>query len=246
MREYHARTAAQPSLATGRASRRRSPTSKATSGCRVRACATIPGDRSIPESVGATGREVGRDVTGPAPHLHDGPPGGVGDDPVQQPASRIAFPAARRRTPRRRRAPQCRTPSAPARLVPVRRPQGRSSRSTAGVAAPAHLLGNRAEQVHPPRVLLTGTAFELENERLRARSAIRRRHASTSARSANPCSRSVRVRSSPGAWAPRSSSTVSIARSSAARARGARRGSGGTSASAARCRPTRSAAARAP
>ena len=48
----------------------------------------------------------------------------------------------------------------------------------------------------------------------RARSAIRRRHASTSPRSANACSRSVRVRSSPGACAPRSSSTVSSARSS--------------------------------
>ena len=56
------------------------------------------------------------------------------------------------------------------------------------------------------------------------RLAIRRRHSSTLSRSANRCNRSVRVCSSPGACAPRSSSTVSSARDRA-RGRDARRGS---------------------
>ena len=98
---------------------------------------------------------------------------------------------------------------------------------------------DRPEEVHPAPVLLPGSPFQRAPGAEDA--AIRRRHASTSPRSANACNRSARVRSSPGACAPRSRSTVSSARSSGS-SPSAHRGPGGTSASAARRRTRRSGA----
>jgi hypothetical protein len=56
---------------------------------------------------------------------------------------------------------------------------------------------SRAEHVHPSVVLLAWPSLELLHQR-RLTPGHRSRQASTSLRSANGCSRSVRVRSSPG------------------------------------------------
>ena len=193
--------------------------------------------------VRAGAREVGRDVPRPAADLDHRPAVGVRGDPVEQPALERQAASARRRARRRTPPPPRRTTTAPARRAP-RPPSARTaSRSTAG-GPRRRLSGASAEQVQPPVVLLAGRAAAAGGPGLRARpsgAARPRPHRGRRRRAAARCG----VRSSPGACGPRSSRTVTSACSSSA-ARAARRASGGTSASGARCRPTRSGPGRAP
>ena len=166
------------------------------------------------ERVGAGLGEVRRDVTRAAADLDHRAAVGVRGDPVEQPAlERLAEQLVdqvvgvrrwrrRRRTtgpagrgPRRRRR-------APTRGRPRARPRGRCPRSPRRRRAGAP-SGRRAGRAG-------GAA---RGPAARAGRPGPARHASTAPRSAKACSRSVRVFSSPGACAPRSSSTVTSARS---------------------------------
>ena len=188
-----------PGLVAGRLSRRRSPTSKVRPGKRRRASATIAGERSMPVASAPPSARYAVTCPGPEPTSTTGSSGGVGEHPVQQPALERQ-PAARRRGGRRRRWRRRRTTTAPC-VAHLGAAGDHGVPVDGGRGGGRGLLRDRSEEMDPAAVLLPGSPFELADQRLR-RSAIRRRHASTSARSANACSRSVRVRSSPGACAP--------------------------------------------
>ena len=216
--EYHAVTAPQP----GRRGRPQQAGEVADGEVEVREPARAPprpcaGERSTPVASAPGGGEVRRDVAGPGSRRRR-PAGRRRARPPGPAASgRTACASSSSAEPRRRTSPPPRrTPPAPARRARPRprpaRSRGRRPAATAAGAAASASTG-------PRRCTQRRSCWPGRRSSSRTRGVGRAASRSAApppprSRSANGCSRSVRVRSSPGACGPRSSSTVSSARSS--------------------------------